>query len=411
MMNLYTFGFNPPSTLHAPNPIPDTSNTPTLILRAPAIKIIWSSWCDVIYAHLNPSDIWTVAYKGTSLTSEQKTHIEKCQGIQDALTEHETMTAVQFFGGKMHDGVRGYVLSNSADSEIVIFATSSEEEKGIALVQAYVVSGRQKVVGIQMESSGGVLVSVVDEGSSGEGGILRFDSMEELRDGIEALVVSDAAARRIATFAPKQWCTNATTATALGGDGQVYTATRDPRYAKCLARAYTGSAEFEAVPYLSETHVRSISSGGYMSAAVSVEGELFLWGQASPGVASQLSVLKEAESPRDNVKEMAGTRVTIEDDQDEMVKCLSVFIAGEEACVYDVAIGHGHVLVAAEVQQSGGNIRRAVLGAGANKKGQLGLPSKAEFIENFEEIPEFKGAKIKQMVATAWSTLVVTLKD
>jgi hypothetical protein len=108
---------------------------------------------------------------------------------------------------------------------------------------------------------------------------------------------------------------------------------------------------------------------------------------------------------------MAGTGVVIEDDQDEMIKCLTVFVAGQEACVYDVAIGHGHVLVAAEVQQSGGNTRRAVLSAGVNTKGQLGLAPKSKSIQDFEEISEFRGAKIEQMVATAWSTLVVTLED
>jgi hypothetical protein len=406
-MKLYAFGYNGTYNLH-PLPSQDTCNTPTCIISAATIKILWSSWCDVLYAYRGPTNTWTVKYKGTSLTFMQKEHIENCDSIKQALLGSGTI--VQFFGSKMHDGVQGYVVSSSTGGEIVVFATEMEVERDGALVRNYVVSGRQRVVGMQMESSGGVLLSVVDEGT-GEGCILRFDNMDELRDNIESLGVSSSPARKIAAFAPTQWCTNATTAIALGGDGQVFTATRDPRYSKCLGRAYTGSAEFEPVPYLSETRVRTISSGGYMSAAVSVEGELFLWGQANPGVSPQLSVLEEAERPSGNVREMAGTGVVIEDDQDEMIKCLTVFVAGQEACVYDVAIGHGHVLVGAEVQQSGGNTRRAVLSAGVNTKGQLGLAPKSKSIQDFEEISEFRGAKIEQMVATAWSTLVVTLED
>jgi hypothetical protein len=121
-------------------------------------------------------------------------------------------------------------------------------------------------------------------------------------------------------------------------------------------------------------------------------------------------VLKE-EDALDGGREMVETGIIVEDGQDEMVKCLSVFVEGEEASVYDVAVGHGHVLVAAEVPVKGGNTRRAVLGAGTNGKGQLGLSSKAEFVQDFEELPTLKGLKIEQMAATAWSMFVVTLED
>jgi hypothetical protein len=52
-----------------------------------------------------------------------------------------------------------------------------------------------------------------------------------------------------------------------------------------------------------------------------------------------------------------------------------------------------------------------VFGAGENGKGQLGLPLKAGFVRDFEEILAFRDAKIEQLVATAWSTFVVVVED
>jgi alpha-tubulin suppressor-like RCC1 family protein len=291
----------------------------------------------------------------------------------------------------MHDGLRGYVLSKP--SHIVIFGTELDVEDGVKTIEQFRAYDDARIGGVEMDSRGGVYVGV-------DGGVWYLENVWGLRD----LEATSAPGERIGEVRTKQICTNATTATALGEDGKVYTATRDPRYAKCLGRAYTGSTEFEALPYFSETCVKKISSGGYMSAAVSEDGELFLWGQANPGGGEQLAVLKE------EGREVE-TGIIVEEGQDEMVKCLSVFIEHEEASVYDVAVGHGHILVAAEVQRGGGTTRRAVFGAGESGKGQLGLPSKAGFVRNFEELPAFSDAKVQQLVATAWSTFVVTVED
>jgi hypothetical protein len=409
-MKLYAFGYDGSYKLQG-STLQDASKrnpTPTCITQAKAIKILWSSWCDVIFAHQDTAETWTIEYRGTGLTSMQREHIAKSTAIEEALVG--CGTAIRFFGSKMHDGLRGYVISNSTRNEIVIFATELDADRGAAALQSYLVSGGQRIEEIQMDSRGGVLVNIICE-STNDGCIVHFENIEELRDRIVSKSLSSPPLPRVATFSPAQLCTDSTTATALGTDGQVYTATRDPRYSKCLGRAYTGHAEFEPVPYFSETHIRSISSGGYMSAAVSSEGELFLWGQASPGAGTQLAVLSEEGNQGASRRDMAETGIVLEDEQDEMIKCLTLSIAGEEAFVYDVAIGHGHVLVAAEVCRGGGNTRRAVLGAGLNGKGQLGLSSKADFVQDFKEILAFSDAKIGQMAATAWSTFVVTLED
>jgi hypothetical protein len=340
--------------------------------------------------------LWTLTYHGTSLTPAQISSLTCCSAIESALNRS---TPVSFFGSTTHDGLRGYILSSP--SHIVLFSTDLEIETGSAAIEHFCAYDDARIGDVEMDSAGGVYVCT-------NGGITYFDTIHKLRD--LALAAAAAPDQNCDTFSPKQICTNATTATALGSDGKVYTTTRDARYAKCLGRVYTRSAGFEGVPYLEETEVKKISSGGYMSAAVSADGELFLWGQGNPGGGQQLAVLKE-EDALDGGREMVQTGIIVEDGQDEMVKCMSVFVEGEEASVYDVAVGHGHVLVATEAPVEGGSTRRAVLGAGTNGKGQLGLSSKAEFVHDFEELPAFRGRKIEQMAATAWSTFVVTLED
>lgn len=149
-----------------------------------------------------------------------------------------------------------------------------------------------------------------------------------------------------------------------------------------------------------------------MVAAISSDDELFIWGQANPGCQVGLVVLiAESDEGEEGAGmcEAKGTRVSVSSGyQDETIKSLEVFIDGEEARPYDVAIGNGHVLVAAEVQRADGTKRRAVLSAGANDRGQTGSSSRSAFVEDFEEIVTFRGMKIEEIVASGWTTFVVT---
>lgn len=153
-----------------------------------------------------------------------------------------------------------------------------------------------------------------------------------------------------------------------------------------------------------------------MIAAISCDDELFLWGQANPGSHGELAVLSAEgeegeESADDGARrgEVKGTRVSIDSGyQDEVVKSLEVFIDGEKARPYDVVIGNGHVLVAAEVRRADGTMRRAVFGAGSNDRGQTGLPSESAYVQEFEEIVAFRDTKIEEMVASGWTSFVVT---
>jgi hypothetical protein len=376
-MKLYAFGHSaawqsdPSSKLNA-------ELTPACILQAKNIRVLWSSWCDSVISSADDNDVWTVRYRGKNLTSGQAEHITSSDLIRNAASQKGT--TIDFFGSVMHEGLRGYVVLGMTN-EVFIFSSNLELESGVAAIQSYQVVGDRKIASIRINSGGAYLVSTVNNSNSSNH-IVYFDTFESLRGSLESGSISTST-EMMATFNPVQWFVNSTTVTARDSHGMTYTATRDPRYPKSLGRAYTHTTNFEPVDYLSETSIGKIASGGYMTAAVSSEGELFLWGQANPG----------------------------SENQDETVKCLNVMVQEEEAFVYDVAVGYGHVLVAAEVQKPGCATTRAVLRAGCNSKGQLGLPTRREFVEDFEAIAAFKDVKIQSLVATGWSTLVVTCEE
>jgi hypothetical protein len=410
-MHLHIFGHIAPLGLISPSRATcDTNPTSSCILRAKAIIVLWSSWCDAIFAYQDDDDTWMVEYRGMSLGSVVKEHVVHSGIVRKAVQQQ--CERVQFFGTEMHDGVRGYVVYDEvgANSQVVVFATEVEEEAGVEAVQSYCVEGGWKVVGVWMGSDGGVMVGLVGR-EDGKEKVVRFDGIDGLRKWLGSGCVAEMNSEVVASFRPVQWCANSTTTTVLDESGQAHTATRDPRYPRCLGRPFTDTACFEPVPYLSETRVIKVASGGYMSAAVSADGELFLWGQANPGCDTVLSGLKDKVAPSVDGVEMATTRIVVEDEQDDMIKCLNVMIEGEEGSIYDVAIGHGHILVAAEVKTARSTTKRAVFSAGTNSTGQTGLVSKVEFIEDFTEILALKTIKVEQLVATAWTTFVVAAED
>jgi len=81
----------------------------------------------------------------------------------------------------------------------------------------------------------------------------------------------------------------------------------------------------------------------------------------------------------------------------------------KEARVKYVAVGSGHIIVAAEALGKNG-VLRAVFAAGQGESGQLGLGGTPEFIERFVEVEALRGAKLKGLHAAGWSTWVIVGK-
>ena len=142
-----------------------------------------------------------------------------------------------------------------------------------------------------------------------------------------------------------------------------------------------------------------------MSAAVSSDGELFVWGQACPGTGKELDVLEVSGGV-----EVQATGIGVDEEQDEFVKCFDVRIDGQVARVYDVTVGHGHILVAAELCGMGEETKSVLFAAGDDSENQLGLETGADFKESFEEVASLRGKRIVQLEAAGWSTYAVLLE-
>lgn len=405
---LYRFGIDPS------NPTTKTV-TPTPILTTARISICWASWCDLIYRTHDSTDTQTINYIGTSLNASQQEQFTDPHGY---LSAYFNTGHLSFFGSTMHDGVRGFVLAHS----VGIFDTPAEEA---TLGVHYVGFGTYNIPSasllplaeVRICSDGSLLLACSNDAALLETESGLFEGMhlprpvdertpnigsvaniQGLKDYCHLSVGTDP----VAPFFPKGLLVNATTQIALDKEGKVHTRTADPRYPACLGRPHTGTSAFEPVPYLSETHITKIASGGYMTAAISEDGELFLWGQSNPGTEGELGVLARLDDWSDPAMEKE-TVIWGNTMQDEDIKCLNISIDGEDAIAYDVAIGSGHILVAAKNDEE-----HVVFAAGCGREGQLGLGRTADFLEEFEEVVALRGKSIVQLEAVGWSSYAVT---
>lgn len=404
------------------------ASTPTPIVRSLEIKILWISWCDLVYSAITDDFTRSTIYLGTSLNAAQQLDLqssflepEPSDMRQSIMTYNKPL---RFFGTAMHDGLRGHVASR----KVTVYGTLAEKAKMGEMyrdVDSWDISHGlyHPVAEVSVCSDGSLLVArrsgnekskseTVMSPETGDGGYSEtakakrpdFQTMSSVANlqRLQEYCALDAPTTSIAQFAPTQLVVNATTATALDEDGRVHTRTTDPRYPACLGRSYTGTSTFEPVPYLSETRIVKIASGGYMTAAISEDGELFLWGQANPGTEGELGVLHRLGYDID-AEELQGTVIWGESMQDQDVKCLNIHIDSRAATAYDVAIGSGHVLVAAKNDIG----EHVVLAAGCGEEGQLGLEKPCLFQEEFEEAAALRGKRVIQLVAAGWSSYVV----
>jgi len=434
-MRLYAFGVKHEGAR------PGTSAGSRCILQAKSIRVLWAGWCDAVVACSNPVDCGNrdgegnknggsgdgvgerhVRYMGTGLTAAQKEYLTSDSDLKRALPigpNRDNGSEIIFFGSTMHDGLRGYVLTvksgedidrKAADQKVVLFGTDVEiEHTGVPDIQTFTVSDQVEIVrDVKIGSEGHVLVYVEHRSAAVES-VVRVKDFAAFRRYLEAGEMGEGTGVTVLPYELGEFplCVgNATTMTALDADGHVWTETRDPRYEKCLGRPYDGALDIAPVPYLEMTYVTKVASGGYMSAAFNSDGELFLWGQACPGSNEELDVLNGNPETSALV-----TGISTDDVQEEFVKCLDVRIDGQDAKVYEVAVGHGHILVAAQTCKTEGRVKRVLFAAGDNSRGQLGLATDADFKKRFEGVTALRDERIIQLAAAGWSTYVLTLEE
>ena len=397
-MELCTFGFNGHAQLELPFQNEDSKYTPKPDFsgRFNDLQILWASWCDATSNLPQPSllchspskflvVVWQdlikhpckIHYTGSGLTTTQTAYFKKLEN------QHEKYSQFQFFGAPLSVGLNG--ILDTSQSTITIFKPDSD------IFTTYRPPDNIRIHHIALTSGGTVALVAAHPRYSGTS-IASFSSITALQSWLvqNSSAPSPSVLQTFPAMTFKQLVSNATTTTGLTTTGQVYTWTHDSRYPKLLGRPVdpdTPASIPHRIEYFSETIITDIASGGYLTAAISSDGELYLWGQSCPGTVGSLAIFQKS----------------VDDDADEFVKCVELSIGGREAQITRVAVGSGHVIVAAETKKG----ERAVFAAGQGGCGQLGLSGTPEFLEEFTELKGLRKRKVVEIRASGWSTWVV----
>jgi hypothetical protein len=117
---------------------------------------------------------------------------------------------------------------------------------------------------------------------------------------------------------------------------------------------------------------------------------LYVWGQSGPSTSPfQLNVLRKPPG-----------------DGDELVRRVDLFVDGLPTLAQQVWMGFGHILVSAVIARNGYPV---LFGAGNNGQGQLAQRS-LRFFDDFVELRQFRGRKIKQGACAGYSTFLLLEK-
>ncbi|KAF2196267.1 hypothetical protein GQ43DRAFT_266688 [Delitschia confertaspora ATCC 74209] len=426
IMELYHFGI-----VYSPRPRPmrlsDMFNMPTILTpmkrfshKAP-IRILYQSWCDALI--LTDS---VLNYVGTGLSQSQYDHLEASYAARGPSRLYEEL---HFFANPLGEGLRciyepGRTQSNSTGWFEFFNSTFLQRKFGAPGNEAYRGPAELDIKGIAIASSGRVAVYLGSEGESIK--LEEFDCEARFEDWVRAHAVPDSAL--LHPIRPNQTGPQATASNMFPPSTQqqikssliatsttfflliptgnlpnkstlLYSWTPDPRYRKILGRPITLDTPAGTpcpIPYLSETHITKVACGGWLAAAISLEGELYVWGE---GVGPSLR-------PEEEIFEFL--KDTGEEGEDEFIKVVDVKIDGQPARVTNVGVGIGHIVIAAETDENGGNEKkRAVFAAGKGESGQLGLGESVLFVGKLTEVPEFRGRVVREIGCAGWSTWVV----
>ncbi|CAK4034687.1 Hypothetical predicted protein [Lecanosticta acicola] len=159
---------------------------------------------------------------------------------------------------------------------------------------------------------------------------------------------------------PKQLLASTGTFILLMENGEVFT-WGDGRY-QSLGRPVTGDGAVSAdkpgaLEALGGLQITKVATGGWMNAALSKDGALYVWGTTSPEAAGGIECLGASDSGEVSLVEIPDSN-------------------GEPLDVLDVALGDNHIAVGVE----GGRLFMV----GDNQNGQLGLDEK-DFIADWRE--------------------------
>lgn len=160
---------------------------------------------------------------------------------------------------------------------------------------------------------------------------------------------------------PQQVIANTATFMMLMESGEVYT-WGDPRYhnlGRSIAKA--SARQPGLVDALGGLRIRKIACGGWICAALSEDGALYLWGSGTPGTSRTIRIFNEAD---------VGEVVLVELPDPENPRD-----------VLDVGVGDNHIALVSEDD--------GLWVVGDNRNGQLGLSHDAPgFVEEWTHVPD-----------------------
>ncbi|TQS34779.1 hypothetical protein Golomagni_04827 [Golovinomyces magnicellulatus] len=236
-----------------------------------------------------------------------------------------------------------------------------------ALCSFIAVAGNDKIVGGSIINFLLKIYTLI--GIAIENGALRlFDSLQNFRNGIGKLIENCQKFTHVVA--------NQTSFTALSSRGDVWT-WGDPRYSACLGREILCESSasvpclVESLSYLPTGPIKKISSGGYITAALTNGNDMYVWG-GHPGQPGILDSLASDPMP----------------------------INIEGADIIDIAVGFDHILAL--------TLDGRLYTIGFGDHGQLGVSSKQQC--QWKEVMLFpiKGQHIIKVYAGYKTSFVVT---
>jgi len=217
---------------------------------------------------------------------------------------------------------------------------------------------------------------------------------------LSSLLQSSTATTHLLPQPPLHLTSNANTFAALSPSGSIYT-WGDPRH-QHLGRTPTTTTPAQQpglVTGIGGVPMKKIASGGWMTGAVSRDGDLYVWGRQPPGVdeGNRIGCLPGASRT---------TNMSAEEESEDGEVALVDVDGGVD--VVDVGVGAGHILA---LTRDG-----RIFGVGDNSNGQVGIGEGRgrRFCENWLEVPmgfEQEKKVIVRVDCGYWSSFVLVRVD
>lgn len=350
-------GFNGHSQLRAEKDV-DLSQFEDITVgleQTDGLDILFAGWSTTVFTN-SKGEIWSLGHQILrQLDQEHTGHEAKPQIIPECA-----------FGD--HNGLLGFVYSNGA---LALISQEQPREKELR-AQSFTVRLSEPdsppLGFVAVAGNDRVAVTFRQAPNARLCHVEEFETLGKFVDwyGEPANQKHRPIAHHMIPGRPKQLIASTAGFLKLMESGEVYS-WGDPRY-QSLGRAITGDGATPAdrpgiIEAVGGLKIDKIATGGWMSAALSKDRALYLWGASKlPGSEHAIKCLSQADPGEPLL-------VIIPDDK------------GQPLDILDVGIGVGHIAVLAADSDS-----RQIYVCGNNGNGQLGIGSEEQFLDDWTKV-------------------------